>query len=278
LLGIELVNGRGEVVRGGGRVVKNVAGYDLPRLLCGSFGTLGVIVSATFKTQPKPPCQRLWVWHVDSLGEAAGRARELDRDGVAASFLEALSEGACEAIGIDGPAALAVGFAGSAAEVDGESERVRARSRGRAREVDAGTVKGVLKAIRNFAEPLSEDAVVGRVALLPSDLPALLGRLESEADARGVTLDVSAHAAIGVARCQILGAGDMARCALFAEWLRLAVRERGGWVTYEAMPNELRGHLDAWGVSGPTVRLMRGVKRVFDPDGVLSPGRFVGGI
>jgi glycolate oxidase FAD binding subunit len=278
LLGVELVNGRGEVVRGGGKVVKNVAGYDLPRLMCGSFGTLGVIVSATFKTQPKPPELSLWLWRFDSLPEAVRQARELDRGGIAASFVEALSEGACEAIGVDGSAALAMGFAGSAAEVRGESERLRSASQGRANEVERSKASGVLKAIRNFAEPLSEDAVVGRLAVSPSDLPALLGRIESEAGVRGVALDVSAHAAIGVARCQILGAGDNARSALFAEWLRLAVRERGGWVTYEAMPGELRGRLDTWGMSGPAVQLMRGVKRVFDPDGVLAPGRFVGGI
>ena len=278
LLGVELVNGRGEVVRGGGRVVKNVAGYDLPKLLCGSFGTLGVIVSATFKTTPKPSRQRLYLWVCRDLAEAGRQAIAVAREGIAAAFLEALSEGACEALGFECPAALAIGVAGSEAEIDAEDERLRALSDGAAKAWDANKVAGVLQAIRNFSLPVSEDAVVGRIALLPGLLPDLFARIESEARIRDVVLEVSAHAAIGVARCQILGAGDAERCALFAEWLRLAVRQRGGWVTYEAMPEELRGRLDPWGFSGPTVGLMRGVKSVFDPDGVLSPGRFVGGI
>ncbi len=278
LLGVELVNGIGEIVRGGGRVVKNVAGYDVPRLLCGSYGTLGVIVSATFKTVPRPPRHKLFLWVCRDMADAAERAIGLRRQGIMAAFLEAMSEGACEGLGIECPAVLAIGVAGADSEVVAEGDRIRRYSDGSAKEWDADKAPGVVKAIRNFSMPISEEAVVARIAVLPGVLPGILERVESEAAVRGVVLEASAHAAVGVARCQILGAGDLNRTVLFAEWLRLLVRDRGGWVTYESMPDDLRGRLDAWGFSGPTVGLMRGIKRVFDPEGVLSPGRFVGGI
>jgi glycolate oxidase FAD binding subunit len=281
LIGVELVSGGAEVVRGGGRVVKNVAGYDLPKLLCGSFGTLGVIVAATFKTRPRPGAERLYVVTCASVDDACRRALAGDRQAGAVSFLEALSEGACEAIGVEAPAALVIGTAGSPAEVEAEEMRLPAWLGGTAVVAcEPGRAAAITLAVRNSQLPMNDDAVVGRIAVLPAALPALLGRIESEAAVRGVVVEISAHAAIGVGRCQIVG-GDPQRAALFAEWLRLAVRQSGGWVTYEAIPESLRGHahhLDAWGMSGPLLALMRGVKAVFDPDGILSPGRFVGGI
>lgn len=280
LIGIELVSGTGEVVRGGGRVVKNVAGYDLPKLLCGSCGTLGVIVAATFKTRPRPVAERLYVVTCADVGEACRRALALDREVGAICFLEALGDGACEAIGVEARAALVIGTAGTEAEVESAQAELPARLGVGVSRCEPARAAVVAKAVRNAALPFDDDALVGRVAVLPGALPGLLARVESEARARGVVVEVAAHAAAGVARCQIVCV-DAPRAALFAEWLRLTVRQSGGWVTYEAIPESLRREpqrVDAWGMSGPTLALMRGVKSVFDPDAILSPGRFVGGI
>lgn len=273
LLGIELVNGSAEVVRGGGRVVKNVAGYDVPKLLCGSFGTLGVITSATFKTRPRPAAEALYLGRCAGVAAAVQLALAIDCSAGAVAFADALSEGACEAIGIDGAAALVVGVAGSQAEVDAESERLRGHALA---PCEAARAASIAMAVRNSALPMNDDALVGRFAVLPARLPALLARVEAEAVGRGLVVETAAHAAAGVARCQIAGDGE--RAALFAEWLRMTVRVEGGWVVYEAIPDGLRARVEAWGMSGAAVRLMRGVKRVFDPDGIFSPGRFVGGI
>jgi glycolate oxidase FAD binding subunit len=81
-----------------------------------------------------------------------------------------------------------------------------------------------------------------------------------------------------VAWCQLLGALDDDVLPAIATWLRRAVRQRGAWVVFEAIPPALRGQLDPWGFDSPALRLMRGVKRALDPTGVFSPGRFVGGI
>lgn len=278
LLGVEVVNGSGEIVRAGGRVVKNVAGYDVAKLLCGSFGTLGAITSATFKVRPRPAVDRIYVWRAASLHEAIERHPSLDRGGVLAAYVEALNAAACESIGLECAAATVLGLSGSAAEVGQLEEALRAASGGEARPVAADKSVGMARALRDFPLPINEEAMVARVALRPSHLADALARVDVEARSRGLFLEVAAHAGVGVARCQILGRGDCAGIGLFAEWLRIAVRERGGWVTYEAMPCELRGRVDPWGLAGPVVPLMRGVKRVFDPGHTFSPGRFVGGI
>lgn len=278
LLGVELVSGAGEIVRAGGRVVKNVAGYDVSKLLCGSFGTLGIVTAATFKTRPVPASQRLYAWLCADLGEAIRRAAVVDCGDLSPSLVEALNEGACESIGLECAAALVVEVAGSPVEVEQQDRALMAASGGAARPWPAEKSWGVLQAIRNFALPVNEDALVARVATRPADLADLMNRVEREARHRGASVEIAAHAGVGVARCQLFGGGDTTRLALLSEWLRLAFVERGGWVVFEAMPADLRGKLDTWGFNQPTLSLMRGVKQVFDPQGLLSPGRFIGGI
>lgn len=278
LLGLELVDGNGELVRAGGRVVKNVAGYDVAKLLCGSFGTLGVIVSATFKVRPTPEVQRMYLWPADSLPQSVARTAELDGAGVRAAYLEALDSAACESIGVDCAAATIVGFAGSAPEVEQMETRLNAAGGGVVRRFPDEKMAGAVGALRNFPLPANEEALVARLSLRPAQLADVLARVEIEARARELALEVAAHAGVGVARCQIFDRGESRRGLLFAEWLRLAVRERGGWVIFEAIPEALRGKVDTWGFSTPSVPLMRGVKRVFDPLGLFSRGRFVAGI
>src|SRR5204863_6149770 len=77
LIGVTVVTAEGSVVHGGGKVVKNVAGYDLPKLFVGSYGTLGVIVEATFKLRPRPDDERLVCVSFDRLKDASAAVRAL---------------------------------------------------------------------------------------------------------------------------------------------------------------------------------------------------------
>lgn len=277
LIGIKFVNGDGQVLKGGGRVVKNVAGYDVPKLLIGSYGTLGVIVEASFKLRPLPARQTAFLCSMPSLGAAVAQGQALLGSGLDPCFVEALNATAAEMMGVGQSPVLLAGFAGTEAEVVSQTAQL-ARALPGVAEVHEDEMASVRKALCGFPQPLSEDALVARVSTVPSVLGGLLDRFEVEAHRRGLTLEIAAHAASGVAWCQLAGPLPLLEFELCADWMRVHGRAAGGWVVFEALPAELCGRVDPWGFSEPSERLMQGIKRSLDPAGIFSPGRFVGRI
>jgi glycolate oxidase FAD binding subunit len=278
LIGVSVVTADGQLVKGGGRVVKNVAGYDLPKLFAGSFGTLGVIVEATFKVRPLPEQEAFFVWPVPALDRAFTNAAAVLGSPVFPVLLEALNEPAAETLGLDAGACLAVACAGSPACLDEQERRLRKLSGGSARRLSAERAAGLRRALSDFPQPAAEDALVARISGLPTVLAALIPEVEAAGQARRTVVEIAVHAGSGVAWCQFLGAADSDALAELATGLRAAARQRGAWAVFEALPAALRGRIDPWGFDGPALRLMAGVKRALDPGGMFSPGRFVGGI
>ena len=278
LIGLTVVIGGGKLVKGGGRVVKNVAGYDLPKLFTGSFGTLGVIVEATFKVRPRPPEQDLFVWPATSLDEALARAILVLDSLVCPILLEAVNEASAEALGLSPTAALLIGCAGTAVEIAEQGARLATVSTGGASRYDQSRADAVLEALRNFPESSTDDTMVVRISTIPTGLAPLLSRIEVAAVARRVVVEIAAHAGSGVAWCQLAAPGDVPALSLFAEWLRVCTHEHHGWAIFETVPAPMRSRIDPWGFHGATLPLMAQVKKTLDPESVFSPGRFVGSI
>jgi len=120
VIGLTVIGADGSVVRGGGKVVKNVAGYDLPKLYIGSFGTLGVLVEATFKLRPRADVDRLVIARFDRLKDAGLAARAVLGSDLIPSALELVDGEALRRLGHGGGAALLVGLDGIAEQVDWE--------------------------------------------------------------------------------------------------------------------------------------------------------------
>ncbi len=278
LIGLRVVLADGSLVRGGGRVVKNVAGYDLPKLFTGSFGTLGVIVEATFKVRPRPPEEALFAWPMASIESAAAAAMGVLGAPLFPVLLEAVNAPSAEAMGLPPGAALLVGCAGSPVEVAEQERRLKAHSDGRARRCEAGRAEAVAKALRDFPQPASDEALVARLSCLPASLGGMLERIESEATARHLSVEIAAHAGSGVAWCQVVEAADPGQLTLFAEWARIEARGHGSWLVFESLPAALRHRVDPWGYAEPALALMARVKKALDPAAMFSPGRFVGGL
>jgi glycolate dehydrogenase FAD-binding subunit len=278
LIGVKVVTADGQLVKGGGRVVKNVAGYDLPKLFAGSFGTLGVIVEATFKVRPLPEQEAFFVWPAAALAEALAHASAVLASSVSAMLLDALNEPAAETLGLAAGANAVVACAGSPASLDEQERRLTALSGGDARRLSDEQARGLRRALSDFPQPAAEDALVARLSGLPTALAALLPEIEAVAQGSRTVAEITAHAGSGIAWCQFLGARSADTLAELATGLRAAARQRGAWAVFESVPSELRGRVDPWGFDGPALRLMAGVKRALDPEGVFSPGRFVGGI
>ncbi len=259
VIGMSVVTARGEMVKSGGRVVKNVAGYDMAKLHIGALGTLGVISQVTFKVAPLPPA-------TTSLELTAPGPEQLYRLSV-----ELLDRG----LAINGLALtngkdvwrLLVRLAGSAAGVERSEQEFRTlASAGAAREATADDWEDV----GALGRPDAPEAVVLRTGVLPTRSLALL---EAMASAGGQVL---AYPTVGL---------------LFGRWsrpssdidqtilkLREQARASGGSVVVEAAPADLKTRVGVWGPPRADFEIMRRLKAELDPANILNPGRYLGGL
>jgi glycolate oxidase FAD binding subunit len=262
LIGLAVVGGDGTLVRGGGRVVKNVAGYDLPKLHVGALGTLGVLVEATFKVRPRPEREEAAIVRAATPAEAAGHALAV-RDALDPLWLEA---GALE-----GGAGAAVGVGGAAAEI--AAARARIEDVARRRRADVEWVDDGPALRRRLADVVAAPAAaVLRASACPHDVPRLAGRV---ADVAGAAAPVQARVASGVVHVRL---DDAAAVPGVLAALRPEVEACGGFVVVERATPAVKAAVDVWGRPGEGLALMRRVKAALDPAGTLAPGRFVGGI
>jgi glycolate oxidase FAD binding subunit len=280
LVGLTVVRADGTVVKGGGRVVKNVTGYDIPKLHVGALGTLGVVVEAHLRLHPRPAEEQSWVFGFATAEAALEAALDLRDTPVALSRCQLLDEGALRAIGESTPpgAALAVTL-GSVPEAVRAQGVLVANLCGRAGssaipvpEADAWWRR--VADVTWPEEPLTSLAV--RVGTRPTDAVKALRALAAAWPAPAA-LRTTADVANGVLHATAVPVeagrvGDMVARA------RAAVGALGGTCVVEHAPPEALPGLDVWGDVGPALEPMRRLKRELDPEGVLNPGRYVGGI
>jgi glycolate oxidase FAD binding subunit len=283
VIGLTVVAADGSLVRGGGKVVKNVAGYDLPKLYIGSFGTLGVLVEATVKLRPRPEVDRLVVARFDRLKDAGLAARAVLGSDMIPSALELVDGEALRRLGFSGGAGLLVGLDGIAEQVEWEvSELARLTGplrAGESRLLDAGERDAVWRGLADLGRPGAEDvAAVMKWAVLPTQLADLMETASATAQRSGVTAVLTAHAGVGIATAVLAGKTDTnAVVATLTEWRALA-NQAGGHAMVEWAPLAVKERVSVWDAAGPALRLMQGIKTRLDPQGILNPGRFVGDI
>ncbi len=259
----------GTIARAGGKVVKNVAGYDLNKLYLGSLGTLGVVVEATFKVLPLAKREEALVATFASLRDAIETALAIARTPLRPSALEAHDLGEAPTLVV-----VAEGEDAPLARVLEDAARL-ARERG-ARQVERrGDVEALL--VRTRAVPESEEGVLLRASLPIAAQPAYVDELRRMAREHQVELGLGAHAGVGVVRARFRGEPDTTPGAALAAAAVAKSLEGDAWV--ERVAENLRGRIpDVWYGEPPGFFLMRRIKGEFDPKGTLNPGRFVGGI
>jgi glycolate oxidase FAD binding subunit len=260
LIGITVVLADGKVTTAGGKVVKNVAGYDLGKMYTGSFGTLGVITEAVFRLHPVAAEHRWILITSRTSGEA-----------VAAADTIRTSQAMPTAIELDRP--RSDGPLTVCAQLEGRPSATHAR----ALEL-AATVGGNAEVLDEppawWGQPIFEPAGTGlRVGAEPA---AMRGLLESIAEcADDWTVSVRGAIGLGVLHLGLPAATEVDAIAEFTRRLR----DRAEYAVVERAPRAVLDAVDPWGPVAPGVQaLMRRSKDQFDPQHRLAPGRFVGGI
>ena len=262
VIGIRVVLIGGEKIKAGGKVVKNVAGYDMCKLFVGSLGTLGIISAATVRLAPLPESSATLVVS-GSFDDARQFANELGRTRLlpAAVILR-----------LDGNHwLLAVRLEGFAETVARSQREVRdiADSLGMKAQVLTADEQGAFwRFIEDF--PLQTETLVFRVTLPRVELfPSV------QTFSRWENVTVVADAIAGTA--WLAAAPTRKALQRFLELAAMARDRRGHAIIFSA-PAELKRGVEVWGESPPTLSLMRGLKHQFDPKELLNPGRFLGGL
>ncbi|HVF44870.1 MAG TPA: FAD-linked oxidase C-terminal domain-containing protein [Pyrinomonadaceae bacterium] len=282
VLGMRAALAGGRVIRVGGRVVKNVAGYDLCKLFTGSQGTLGVILEITFKLRPRPRREATLVARSSDLRallEASRAAAGSQLLPVAVELLSPRMARDVGAAGSDEEFVMLARFAGTEGAVGYQlarsAEIVEGLTKGANVSSVTGGDEGVWSKLASAAGPTR--GIVWRACVPPSALGLLLTRLR-EVKGHGARLTWHAGAGDGRLRVFELTPGDVepdaTRAARLLGELREAARGAGGSLVVERAPSALRRSFDPWGLSESAAFLMRRVKQQLDPSDTFSPGRF----
>ena len=278
VIGMRVALADGRLIKAGGRVVKNVAGYDLCKLFTGSYGTLGLILELTFKLRPTPKETATVVAH-GSLASLLRAARGVSEARLLPVAVELLSPIASARVGVSNEEThptLLIRYAGTPGTVAFQVERTVEMLR---RE-DAETASYVSDDEKYWRElnALSlqnNNQLVWRARMLPTELEAFLD--QAMKDGHSAIFSSSLwHAGIGDGRLCVISSSteDAASCVASLESLRARARALGGSLVIESAPVEIKSSIDAWGEAGAASALARRVKEQLDPQGRLSPGRF----
>lgn len=269
VLGVELVRSDGERVKAGGRVVKNVAGYDLMKLLTGSYGTLGIMTQVTLRLYPLQESSQT----VFLSGEASAVARVMQallNSGLTPTAIDLLSATVCEPLDLSAAMGLSMGllvrFQGLAESVTEQVKRLMAL--GQSQELTTAVPLAEDQLWQCLGQVLTREASADRVlckwAVRSAETVATLSYLQENFP------DASARFHVGGGLGQVQFPSVTAAELL---GVRSFVEARGGFLTVLEAPDELKASLDVWGYQGNGLGWMRSIKQRFDPQGLLSPGR-----
>jgi glycolate oxidase FAD binding subunit len=282
ILGATLATGDGRLLRLGGKVVKNVAGFDLLKLAIGSWGTLGVLTSVTVRLHPAPVLDRTLLFQGTDVSSAARLANAIVGSRVSFAAVEVIAPGEREdKDGYSTPfVAVRILEPISVAE---ESTRIMCE------QVDATPFKCLegqdSQLIFDDIQTMEDGAeMVLRLSLLPSKLPSLIEKakeLGELADPNvGWGTRMAAHASTGVLRvmidCLHRRKGWLEMLTSSLSNFRCSLESEGGSMVVSQGPPEVVEIVGAWGKLGPVTELMRGLQKEFDPASILAPERIIG--
>lgn len=274
VLGITFVRADGQVAKAGGRVVKNVAGYDLMKLLTGSYGTLGIVTQVTLRVYPLPEATQTIVL----TGEAAAlssAAQTLRSSALTPTQADLISASLINRLFSKTGMGLVVRFQGMRSGVEQQAQRLVEVGQAICLTHTTWSGDDELALWQRLSAQMLPDTpsaqIACKIGIGPTHGVALCQQLES----MSVPSFCQIHNASGVGRLLVLEA--LPDISAFNP-IRAFCQSRQGYVSILQAPIAVKQTLDVWGYPGNGLNLMRQIKQQFDPDQLLSPHRFIGGI
>jgi glycolate oxidase FAD binding subunit len=281
LLGLSFSRADGQMAKAGGRVVKNVAGYDLMKLFTGAYGTLGFITQMTLRLYPLPKSSQTLL--VTGNISKITQAREmLFRSALTPTAADLLSPHLSSLLEVEQAAGLVIRFQGLEASVQEQSRQWQAIIQ----ELKLSVTSYIdqeevllwkrLQEIREVQDP----AVTCKIGVLPADGVETLAMLETIAKKHNLSVSKTMgllHAGSGLGVIRLQDSPEDSLCKALAE-LRNYCQERQGFLSILEAPVELKQKIDVWGYTSNSLGIMRSLKNQFDPGKLLNPNRFVGDI
>jgi glycolate oxidase len=295
LLGLEVVLPTGEVIHTGGKTLKNVSGYDLTRLMCGSEGTLGIITEITLRLVPLPPAKATLQAIFSDLDDAAKTVSAIIGAGIVPTTLELIDRVVLDVIGSyggakfrkDAEALLLIEVDGEEALVQGQGKRIEAFCKER------GAVEAELASTPSEADKLwqARRSAFGAVASLRPNcivedatvpvrrLADIIRKIVELAEKYRLKIGVLAHAGDGnlhpLIMTDLRDKDEMARVDKALEEMYEAAIAMGGTLSGEHGIGIAKDRFMSMEFSETSIALMRGIKQVFDPNNILNPGSFL---
>lgn len=276
LIGVSLVRHDGQLAKAGGRVVKNVAGYDLMKLMTGSYGTLGVLSELTFRTYPwlNDSATVVLTGKPDALAQAAA---EIRASVLTPTMFDWLSTQFMQAFDLGDSPGLAIRFQSIPESITEQCDRILKLSS----EMSIKTHLITDEAETDFwqriqtqlwpADSDPTDHCTCKIGLLPAAAVSLFQQLEIWAD-QSYWCRIHASSGIGTVRFAVSTGVEQSVIELLKQ-VRSHCEAQSGYLTILEAPTTLKSAIDIWGYTGNALPLMQGISHQFDPDQRLSPGR-----
>lgn len=279
MLGNRFATVDGQIIKAGSKVVKNVAGYELHKVQVGAFGTLGILTEATFKLFPKPPAEILMWASFEELRDACAAVGQVWNLPPPPLAIELFNSDTARWIDSNASGAwhIAARFGGSKATMAAARDLfTSAANENNTRSVETlDDAQKFWRAIADMPATLREnfsDALLVRVSVPPKELQNALRILLETPNAPRIF----SHGAVASIYASFQDAS--ASPETFIATLRARVHDLHGHLVVEGAPPTVRKQINAWDDVGASFKLMQSLKRKFDPNNILNPGRFVGGI
>ena len=279
VIGMKVAQADGRITQSGGNVVKNVSGYDMARLHVGGLGTLGIIIEVSFKLTPIPRHETTLLAHFDSAADCLTAALGIFNSGVMPIALTAFNRRTAQHVQSESDSsseyALAVRLGGRPRTLRRMENEAFFTIREQTANVDRlEDEAGELWArIADFGHSDSEESVMSaRISVLPNRMVNAMQTLSQYQGAAAIV----AQPGYGMMNAHWFSCdANMSEIILGA---RQAVHDIGGSLIVERAPVEVKDAVDVWDYRGESLEVMRSLKAQYDPNGILNPNRFAGGI